>query len=246
VTAEPASPDFRDLEDERSGEIARGLAQTWRRISAAARDAGRDPEDVTLVVVTKDHGAPDLQRLAALGVVDVGEARQQQLRDKHAALGELAGSLRWHAIGRLQRNKARSVGRLADVVHSIDDIRLVPLVAAGALDADRETACLVQVSLDGAPDRGGVPAAEVDRLAAAVASQEGLVLRGVMAVAPLDGDPGAAFDRLAEVADRVRGAHPGATWLSAGMSGDLEAAVVRGATHVRVGTAILGSRPPAR
>lgn len=236
--------------DPRRDELARGLSRTRERIAAAARAAGRDPEGVTLVVVTKDHPAADLRRLVELGVSDVGEARQQQLRDKHSELGDLAARLTWHAIGRLQRNKARAVGRLADAVHSVDDPRLLPLLAAGADEAGRRIDCLVQVNLEEAvgevPGRGGVPAADVDPLAAAVAAHEGLVLRGVMAVAPLDADPDEAFARLAAVADRVRSAHPGATWLSAGMSGDLESAIAHGATHVRVGTAILGSRQPAR
>ncbi|MGF1664182.1 MAG: YggS family pyridoxal phosphate-dependent enzyme [Kineosporiaceae bacterium] len=230
----------------RRREIAAGLARTRERIAAAAAAAGRDPAGVHLVVVTKDHPAEDLRRLAGLGVADVGESRQQQLRDKHAELGELASSLRWHAIGRLQRNKARAVGRLADVVHSVDDVRLPPLLAAGALETGRRLDCLVQVSLDGAPGRGGVAVPDVLPLAAAVAATEGLTLRGVMAVAPPDADPAAAFARLAEVAAALRREHPQARWLSAGMSGDLEAAVAHGATHVRVGTAILGSRQVTR
>lgn len=232
--------------ERRREEIAAGLARTRARIAAAAAAAGRDPADVHLVVVTKDHPAEDLRRLADLGVTDVGEARQQQLRDKHAELGDLAARLRWHAIGRLQRNKARAVGRLADVVHSVDDARLLPLLAAGAREAGRRLDCLVQLSLDEAPGRGGVPAADLGQLAAAVAATEGLALRGVMAVAPLGGDPGVAFARLAEAAAELRREHPAAGWLSAGMSGDLEAAVAHGATHVRVGTAILGSRQVTR
>jgi PLP dependent protein len=231
---------------ERRDEIAAGLARTRERIAAAAAAAGRDPAEVHLVVVTKDRPAEDLRRLAGLGVTDVGESRQQQLRDKHAELGDLAARLRWHAIGRLQRNKARAVGRLADVVHSVDDVRLPPLLAAGAGEAGRPLDCLVQVSLDAAPGRGGVPVADVGRLAAVVAATEGLVLRGVMAVAPADADPDAAFARLAEAAENLRRDHPAAGWLSAGMSGDLEAAVAHGATHVRVGTAILGSRQVTR
>ena len=120
------------------------------------------------------------------------------------------------------------------------------MTARGAGEAGRECGCLVQVSLDGDPGRGGVPVAEVGRLADTVAATPGVGLRGVMAVAPADADPAAAFDALAEVAAAVAAAHPGATWVSAGMSGDLEAAVARGATHVRVGTAILGPRPAAR
>lgn len=232
----------------RRAEIAAGLGRTRERIAAAARAAGRDPVDVHLVVVTKDRPADDLRHLAALGVLDVGESRQQQLRDKHAALGDLATRLRWHAIGRLQRNKARAVARLAQVVHSVDDPRLLPLLAAGAAEARRPVGCLVQVSLDEppAPGRGGVPPAAVAGLADAVAATDGLELRGVMAVAPLGADAAAAFARLAGIAAALRRDHPSARWVSAGMSGDLEPAVAHGATHVRVGTAVLGSRQVTR
>ncbi|MGF1653098.1 MAG: YggS family pyridoxal phosphate-dependent enzyme [Actinomycetales bacterium] len=230
----------------RREQIVAGLARTRERIATAAAAAGRDPAGVRLVVVTKDHPAQDLRHLADLDVLDVGESRQQQLRDKHAELGDLATRLRWHAVGRLQRNKARAVARLADVVHSVDDVRLLPLLAAGAQEAGRQLDCLVQVSLDAAPGRGGVPADEVAALAAAVAAADGLALRGVMAVAPLGADPDEAFARLAGVSVGLRGDHPRATWVSAGMSGDLEAAVAHGATHVRVGTAILGYRQVTR
>lgn len=238
-----------DGRGDRTGELATALAAVRERIARAERAAGRRPGSVTLVVVTKDHPADDIRRLVDLGVTDVGESRQQQLRDKRADLGpELASRVRWHAIGRLQRNKARSVGELADVVHSVDDPRLVPLLAAGSSAVRDRLDCLVQVDLDLPPDpeRGGADPAGVGPLADLVATTPGLALRGLMAVAPLGEDPGAAFARLAGLGDGVRARHPGATWLSAGMSGDLEPAIACGATHVRVGTAVLGSRPVAR
>jgi hypothetical protein len=149
-------------------------------------------------------------------------------------------------VGRLQRNKARAVGRLADVVHSVDDVRLLTPLAAGAQEAGTVVGCLVQVSLDEDPTRGGTSIREVGPLADAVGGTPGLELRGVMAIAPLERDPDEAFADLAVVSQRVRTGHPDAWWISAGMSGDLEAAVRHGATHVRVGTAILGSRVPGR
>jgi pyridoxal phosphate enzyme (YggS family) len=207
---------------------------------------------VVVVVVTKTYPVSDLAALASLGVRDVGEAREQELRDKRARLDPVpavgAGSgeplLRWHVVGRLQRNKARSVGRLADVVHSVDDLRLVEPLARGADDVGASLGCFAQVSLDGDPDRGGVAPADLAALCDAVAAEDALRLLGVMAVAPLGSDPGEAYARLAEVAAAVAAAHPGADAVSAGMSGDLEQAVAHGATHLRVGAAVLGARAP--
>ena len=141
--------------------------------------------------------------------------------------------------------KAASVAAYASVVESCDRPRLVPALSAGALRAGRELDVLVQVSLDGDPERGGATIADVPALADAVAAADGLRLSGVMAVAPLGQEPARAFGRLAELAERLRQDHPEARELSAGMSGDLEQAVAHGATHVRVGTALLGPRPPA-
>jgi hypothetical protein len=228
--------------DPRTGQIAASLAAVRERIAAAASAAGRDPGELTLVAVTKTFPVEDARRLVELGVTDLGEARDQEARVKAA---ELTGP-RWHFIGRLQRNKAGSVAAYAAVVHTVDRPELVSALARGAERADRELDVLVQVSLDGDPDRGGAPAADVGALADAAAATGRLHVRGVMAIAPLGADPDPAFVELARVADRLRAAHPGATVLSAGMSGDLEAAVRHGATHLRIGTALLGGRPPPR
>lgn len=236
----------------RRSELLLALGRLRGRVADACAAAGRPTSDITVVVVTKTYPASDLAALASLGVRDVGEAREQELRDKRARLdpvpepgaGRGDALLRWHVVGRLQRNKARSVGRLADVVHSVDDVRLVDPLARGAADAARSVGCFVQVSLDGDPDRGGVLQVDLPALCDAVASQEALRLLGVMAVAPLGSDPAAAFARLAEVAAAVATAHPGADAVSAGMSADLEQAVAHGATHLRVGAAVLGERVP--
>ena len=151
-----------------------------------------------------------------------------------------------HFIGQLQSRKSGSVARYADTVHSLDRPKLVATLDRGAAAAGRRLQALVQVSLDDDPGRGGVLPGDVRRLADEVAEAPHLDLRGVMAVAPLGADPGQAFAALREVAAGVRSDHPEATWISAGMSADLEAAVANGATHLRVGTAILGSRPPLR
>ena len=222
----------------RPDELAAGLAAVEDRITRACTFAGRDRGEVTLVAVTKTWPAGDVALLRDLGVRDVGENKDAEA----AAKARLVEGVRWHFVGRLQTNKARSVATYAEVVHSVDRERLATALADGAARAGRNVQVLLQVSLDGAPDRGGVPPAGLLPLAGRVAALEGLVLRGVMAVAPLGEDPRAAFGRLAEAAVALRAAHPGATWVSAGMSNDLEAAVGAGATHLRVGTALLGHR----
>ncbi len=222
--------------------LAEGLAAVEDRIGRACAAVGRDRDELTLVVVTKYFPASDVELLAGLGVRDVGENRVQEAVAKYADL-PVRGDLTLHFIGQLQSNKARQVATVADVVHSVDRAKLVPALDRGAAASGRRLGALVQVSLDDATGRGGALPHEVPALADRIAQAPHLDLLGVMAVAPLGGDPGAAFARLAEVAARIRSEHPGATWVSAGMSGDLEAAVGEGATHLRVGTAILGTRP---
>ena len=228
----------------RREELAANLAATHQRIAAACASAGRPADDVTLVAITKTWPASDVRLLAELGVRDVGENRDQEAKGKHAACADLA--LRWHFVGQLQTNKVSSVATYADVVHSVDRPSLVSALGRAAQRHDRELVALVQVSLDapGAPHRGGAIPEDVLPLAEEIASTDGLVLGGVMAVAPLGADAGEAFARLAEVAAELRHVHPEATTISAGMTGDLEEAIRNGATHVRVGTALLGRRTP--
>jgi pyridoxal phosphate enzyme (YggS family) len=227
----------------RREELAAGLAGVRRRIETACRDAGRDPDEVRLVVVTKFFPESDVRLLADLGVTDVGENRHQEARDKAAACADLP--LRWHFIGGLQSNKAAAVAAYSDVVESVDRRKLVAPLARGADERGQPLECLLQVSLDppGAAGRAGADPAELDSLAGAVEAAASLRLRGLMAVAPLGEDPAEAFARLAGIRQDFLAGHPGADRLSAGMSGDLEQAVLAGATHVRVGSAILGSRP---
>ena len=230
---------------ERRNEIATALRFVRDRIDDACEAVGRDPDGVILVAVTKTFPAADVRLLAELGITDVGENRDQEARAKHAECADL--QLRWHFVGQLQRNKARSVAGYADVIHSVDRLSLVTALSTAAAETDRELTALVQVSLDPAtaPDRGGVPADLAVDLADAVALAPGLRLGGVMAVAPPAGDVDAAFALLARTAEQVRDQHPDAVIVSAGMSGDLEQAIRHGATHVRIGTALLGGRPPA-
>jgi PLP dependent protein len=228
----------------RRDEVAHNLSVVRERIETACKSCGRDPGGVTLTVVTKFFPASDVRLLAELGVTDVGENRHQEAEVK---AHECAGiGLRWHFIGALQSNKAAAVAAYADVVESVDRPKLLRGLSRGALERGAVLDCLVQVSLDppGAGEgRSGARPADVPGLAERIGATEGLRLRGVMAVAPLGEDPSAAFARLAETAEEVRRVDPSATWVSAGMSGDLEEAIRAGATHVRVGSAVLGSRP---
>jgi len=228
---------------DRRGEIAAGLDDVRRRIADAASTAGRDPAEVTLVVVTKFFPASDVRVLADLGVTDVGENRHPEAGDKLAECGDLP--LRWHFIGGLQSNKAAVVGSYADVVESVDRVKLVNALNRGAHERSHSVDVLLQVSLDppGREGRSGADAGDLAALADAVEAAGMLNLRGLMAVAPLEDEPQAAFARLAEVHAAFVAERPDATWLSAGMSNDFEAAIGAGATHVRVGSAILGARP---
>jgi pyridoxal phosphate enzyme (YggS family) len=227
----------------RHSEVAANLTTVRGRIAGACAEAGRDPEEVRLVVVTKNFGASDVRLLADLGVTDVGENRHQEAQQKAAECADLG--LTWHFIGGLQSNKAAAVAAYSQVVESVDRPKLVAPLAKGAHAASHEVDVLLQVSLDPpqAEGRSGADPDLLPELAARVEEAGMLRLRGLMAVAPLGADPGPAFDRLAAIRHDFLADHPRADWLSAGMSGDLEHAVRHGATHVRVGSAILGSRP---
>ncbi len=233
------------MTDARRAQVSANLAAVHARIAAACDEAGRRTDEVTLVVVTKYFPASDVRLLAELGVTDVGENRHQEAEAKQHECADLGPGLRWHFVGGLQSNKAAAVAAYADVVHSVDRAKLVGRLDAGAHARAEPVDVLLQVSLD-PPDRvgrSGADPTDLAVLASLVESSGMLRLRGLMAVAPLDDDPAAAFSRLSELRRGFLAEHPTADWLSAGMSGDLEAAIKAGATHVRVGTAVLGSRP---
>lgn len=238
-------------EDGRLARLRDNLAAVNRRIESAADAAGRLGSPPALIVVTKFHPAQDIRRLASLGVRDVGENRDQEAAGKAAELSDL--DLRWHFVGQLQSNKAKSVVRYAHAVHSVDRPQLAAALAkAVTTEQDRtgrgSLACFIQVSLDeeaGGP-RGGIDPADVPALAEQLAGAEGLVLAGVMAVAPRGADPAAAFEKLAGISADLTAAHPEAGGISAGMSQDLESAIRFGATHLRIGSDILGPRPGLR
>lgn len=237
-------------EDARTEELAQRLAAVRSRIARAAEGAGRSERLPALIVVTKFHPAQDIRRLAALGIRDVGENRDQEAAAKALELADLA--LTWHFVGQVQTKKAKSVARYASAVHSVDRPQLVDALAK-AVRNEMESGgrapldCFIQVNLedydDGGTHRGGAAPADVPVLAERIAGSEGLNLAGVMAVAPLGAPPEPAFEKLAGISAQLVAAYPAATAISAGMSQDLEAAIKFGATHLRIGSDILGSRP---
>ncbi len=234
---------------DRKGELAANLAVVEERIATACSAAGRKREEVTLIVVTKTYPASDVRILCGLGVRHVAENRDQDAAPKAEACADLP--LTWHFVGQLQTNKVRSVVGYAGVVQSVDRDRLVSGLSKEAVRAGREVGCLIQVALDteesGRGERGGVGPGGIGELADLVARAEGLRLDGLMTVAPLAGPYAgrelAAFERLMDLSTAMRRTHPAANMVSAGMSADLEQAVAAGATHVRVGSAVLGVRP---
>ncbi|WP_368496336.1 YggS family pyridoxal phosphate-dependent enzyme [Herbiconiux sp. A18JL235] len=222
--------------------LAERVERVESELTDAARSVGRARDELTLIAVTKFHPAALVRELYELGLRDVGENRHQEAREKAAELAGLEG-LRWHFVGQLQSKKARQVREYASAVHSVDRDAVVaalaqPAEGQGALD------CFLQINLTDDPARGGARPDDAVRLAELITAAPGLELLGVMAVAPLDEEPRAAFARLRGVSDAVRGVHPSATAISAGMSHDFREAIAEGATHLRIGTAITGNRPP--
>lgn len=239
---------------EREAELATALAALRDRLAAAALAAGRDVADVELLPITKFFPASDVAILWRLGCRSFGESREQEASAKIAEFQALTGAtdVGWHMVGQIQRNKAKHIATWADTVHSLSTAKVADALDRGVLQAIGDglradpVNVFVQISLDGDTERGGVdvgdPAA-VDAICARVAGAEGLRLVGLMAIPPLGVEPDQAFTALAAEHRRVLRNHPGATQLSAGMSGDLEAAVRHGSTCVRVGTALMGNRP---
>jgi len=242
VTEGPGSAGRSGGSADRRGEIAARLGAVRARIAAACDAVGRGHDEVTLIAVTKTYPVSDIRLLSELGVADIGENRDQEAARKAAEAAALGLALTWHFVGQLQTNKSASVVSYAQVIHSVDRLRLVSALGSRARAAGRTVTCLVQVSLDGDPARGGAAGPQVMAVANAIAGEDALVLGGVMAVAPLEIPAAVAFGMLRDVAEEVRSVYPGAVMISAGMSDDLEQAIEAGATHVRVGTALLGGR----
>ena len=233
-----------ERDPDRREQISSNLARVSARIEQACRQSGRPAGDVRLVVVTKTFPSSDVELLADLGCTDVAENRDQEARQKFAEVS-VPNDLRWHMIGQLQRNKARSVAGWADVVESVDRTEIARALSLATQATGRALDVLIQVSLDpiGVPGRGGVAPSGAEALAADCLELPGLRLVGVMGVAPYPGDPKSAFGLLAEVRERLRRMEPECCQMSAGMSDDLEEAIDAGATQVRIGGAVLGNRP---
>jgi PLP dependent protein len=232
---------------DRLAELDTNLAAVRAQIAAACAAVGREPAEISLIAVTKTFPVSDILLLSRLGVADIGENRDAEAAPKAAACAAAGVLLRWHFVGQLQVNKAGRVASYADLVHSVDRVRLAAALGRRASAAGRVISCLVQVSLDDpdlAAGRGGADPPEVLAVAAAIAAEPSLRLGGVMGIAPLGQPARPAYARLREVAERVRSGHPDARVISAGMSADMGDAIAEGATHVRIGTALLGGRRP--
>lgn len=238
----------------RDAELAGALTAVRSRVDDAVRAAGRDPDDVLLLPVTKFFPASDVVILHGLGCRDFAESREQEASQKVADVAAACGDtgVRWHMVGRIQRNKARAIARWAYAAHSVDSAKVAAALDRGAADALADGVrpaplrVYLQLSLDGDVERGGVDVdrpEEVDALCAAVDGAEALEFVGFMAIPPLGADAGKAFARLRAERDRVQDSYQQRLELSAGMSGDLEAAIQHGSTCVRVGTALMGQRP---
>ena len=222
----------------RREELSENLGAIRSRISVAAQNSGRSTEEITLIVVTKTFPAADAQILYELGVRDFGENRDQEASIKSTGLPD---DCRWHFQGQIQSNKLKSIANWADVLHSIDDLAHARKLDS-LLSQDSKKDIFIQVSLDSLPNRGGVLPELISEFLDEVSAFSNLNVRGLMAVAPLDEEPVRAFLRLKELSDRVVKEHPEAREISAGMSNDFEAAISQGATHIRIGSQILGVR----
>lgn len=219
----------------RKEEITRNLQGIKERINRAAQSAGRDPADIELIVVTKTFPVSDIEILCDLGETNFGENRDQEAGPKAEII-----SATWHFQGQIQSNKIKSICGWADVIHSISSEKEILKFA----QSERKHQLFLQVSLDGQEGRGGASPAELAKLADLVNASNNLELMGLMAVAPLGVEPEKAFADLAQLNQGFQYQFPNAKYLSAGMSGDFEAAIKYGATHIRVGSSILGSRSP--
>lgn len=217
-------------------------AARWRavrdEINAECERNGRAPESVTLVVVTKFHPVSLIEELWDAGARDFGESRHQDAVIKAAALE--GKDFTWHFVGQVQSNKARAIAKYADVIHSLDRVSVVEALRTSENRVDG----FIELNLTPDPERGGVANPdEMLALAELISSTDTIELRGVMAVAPLEESPAAAFERVAAWSAALTQEFPNANQVSTGMSADWKEAVAAGATHVRIGTSITGKRP---
>jgi len=227
----------------RLSDIQGNLEVIQSRIKNACSAAGRDVSEITLIAVTKTYPASDVDLLKQLGIENVGENRDQEASSKKS---EVKNQFKWHFIGQLQSNKAKSVVNYADLIHSVDRWSLAKEIQKSAQGIDKVQPVLIQVDLDQSgpdPTRGGIWPAELNELVASINQASHLELKGLMSVAPLGEKPELAFARLKDIRVGFLKENPEAQILSAGMSDDLEAAILHGATHLRIGSALLGERP---
>ncbi|OFW97022.1 MAG: YggS family pyridoxal phosphate enzyme [Alphaproteobacteria bacterium RIFCSPHIGHO2_12_FULL_66_14] len=226
----------------RDGDMSTGadrLAEVRGRIEAAARSAGRDPTDVTLVAVSKTHGADRVREMLEAGQRVFGENRVQEAQEKFPALKSACPDIELHLIGPLQTNKARDAVMLFDVIQSVDRQRIAAALAKEMAHVGRRPACFIQVNTGEEPQKAGVAPADVDAFVAACRDIHKLPVVGLMCIPPVDEEPALHFALLGKIAARN-----GLPKISMGMSADYEMAVKLGATHVRVGSALFGARPP--
>ena len=218
-------------------EGARHLGEVTAKIEQAARDSGRDPTGVTLVAVSKTHGADRVRELLAVGQRVFGENRVQEAQEKFPALKAEYADLKLHLIGPLQTNKAREAVALFDVIQSVDREKLAVTLAKEMTRADKRPDCFIQVNTGEEPQKAGILPADLDSFVAACRDTHKLPVVGLMCIPPVDEEPALHFALLAKMAARH-----GLAGVSMGMSADYETAVRLGATHVRVGSALFGQR----
>lgn len=219
-------------------DIAANLAAVHAEIAAAAREAERDPGDVTLVAVGKAHTAERSRAALAAGHRVFGENRVQEAEGKWPALKRDFPDTRLHLIGPLQTNKVRPAVALFDVIETVDRPKLAAALAREFDRSGRRLDCLVQVNTGAEPQKAGVMPEEADSFVERCRAEFALPVRGLMCIPPIDEEPSLHFALLREIARR----HD-LPWLSMGMSADYPVAIAFGATHVRVGTAVFGQRP---
>ena len=226
----------------RKDQILSNLESVKEKISAAAQAAGRSPSEITLIAVTKTFPVSDLEILYELGVRNFGENRDQEAAPKVSAL---PADITWHFQGGIQSNKLKSISNWASVIHSVDKFKYAQMISQFSVDKTKEI--FIQVSLDTLPQsREGVDPADLMQLAEQIMSLPNLEVKGLMAVAPLDQPTEQAFVRLQQIQQKFIQLYPAASSLSSGMSGDYELAISLGATHVRIGSSILGNRSPIK
>jgi pyridoxal phosphate enzyme (YggS family) len=226
----------------RKDQILSNLESVKEKISAAAQEAGRAPSEITLIAVTKTFPVSDLEILYELGVRNFGENRDQEAAPKVSAL---PADITWHFQGGIQSNKLKSISNWASVIHSVDKFKYAQMISQFSVGKTKEI--FIQVSLDTLPQsREGVDPADLMQLAEQIMSLPNLEVKGLMAVAPLDQPTEQAFVRLQQIQQKFIQLYPAASSLSSGMSGDYELAISLGATHVRIGSSILGNRSPIK